>query len=158
MSASERSDRITFVVGAVLLAMYLAQGLIGLEWQALARLQQNEIYKVISGCVLAVFLLYQWLVVRRRAYEPVRALFWHKLVGSLSPAVVYLHASQLGYGYLLIISLGFVVSTGLGLLHRPVLRIHFRPVYTWWFILHVATSSTLLVLAGYHIVIALAYE
>lgn len=158
MSASERSDRITFVVGAVLLAMYVAQGVIGLEWQALARLQQNEIYKVISGCVLACYLLYQWLVARRRVVDPVGALFWHKLAGAFAPAVVYLHASELGYGYLLLISVAFVVTTGLGLLHRPVLRIHARPLYTWWFILHVATSSSLLVLGGYHVVIALAYE
>ena len=98
MAAGERSDQITFVVGAGLLAMYVAQGLIGLEWHALARLQQNEIYKVISGCVLACYLLYQWFVARRRVFDPVGALFWHKLAGACAPAVVYLHASQLGYG------------------------------------------------------------
>lgn len=158
MAASERSDRITFVIGTTLLVMYVAQGLVGLEWQPLARVQQDDVYKVVSGCVLACVLLHQWLLGRRRLFDPIGAVVSHKLVGAFAPAVLYLHTSRFGYGYLLLLSIGFIGTMGLGLLHRPVLRARARSLYTWWFILHVATSASLLVLGGYHVVIALAYE
>lgn len=158
MSASDRSDRIILVVGAVLLVLYVAQGWLGLEWPALARLQANQVYKVTSGVLLACFLAYQMLVGRRRLYDPIGALFWHKLAGACAPVVLYLHATRFSYGYLLLLSIGFVTTIALGLAHRAVLRAHLRALYTWWFILHLATSSSLLVLGGYHVAIALAYE
>lgn len=158
MSASDRSDRIVLVVGALLLALYVVQGWLGLEWPALARLQADKVYKVASGTLLACYLLHQAFVGRRRLYDPIGALFWHKLAGACAPLVLYLHASRFAYGYLLLLSIGFVTTIALGLAHRAVLRTHVRALYTWWFILHLATSSSLLVLGGYHVAIALAYE
>lgn len=158
MAATERSERIIFALGTLLLAMYVAQARLGLEWQLLARAQENQPYKVISGCVLAFYLLHQSFMARRRLYAPISVLYRHKLAGALAPLLLYLHASRFAYGYLLLLSIVFVGTVGLGLLHRPVLRTHARWLYTWWFVLHVATSSSLVVLAGYHGVIALAYE
>jgi hypothetical protein len=158
VASTERSDRITFVVGAMLLALYVVQGWLGLELPVLVRVQQHDTYKVISGCVLAGYLLHQALMARRRVFDPVGAVAWHKLAGACAPIVLYLHASRFAYGYLVLLSFCFVGTIGLGLLHRPVVRSHVRWLYTWWFVLHIATSASLLVLAGYHAVIALAYE
>jgi len=156
--ASEQSDRITFAIGTVLLAMYIAQGWLGLACEPLVRLQQDELYKVASGCVLAAYLLHQSLVARRRVWDPVGAVFWHKLAGALAPVVLYLHAARFAYGYLLLLSIGYLGAIGIALLHRPIVRARLRTLYTCWFILHVATTSSVVVLGGYHVVIALAYE
>ena len=158
MAAGERSDRISFVIGTLLLVLYVAQGWLELEWQPLASVQADLRYKVVSGGVLALYLLHQSLIARRRIFEPITTLVRHKLAGAFAPLVLYLHASRFGYGYLLMLSLVFIGTVGLGLLHRPVMRAHARWVFTWWFVLHVATSASLVVLAGYHAVIALAYE
>ena len=146
------------MLGTILLALYIAQGCLGLQWQPLASLQEDDTYKIGSGAVLALYLLNQSLIARRRIFAPISVLVWHKLLGALAPVVLYLHASRFGYGYLLLLSISFAVTVGLGLLHRPALHAPSRWLYTWWFILHVATSSSLLVLGGYHVVIALAYE
>ena len=156
--ANERSDRITSAIGFLLLALYIAQAALGVSCPPLARLQQVELYKVSSGFALAAYLVHQTFVARRRLYDPIGALFWHKLAGALAPLVLYLHATRFSYGYLLLLSIVFVTTIGLGLMHRQVVRSRTRWLYAWWFILHIATSSTLVVLAGYHAVIALAYE
>lgn len=156
MATSDRSDSLITGVGACLLALYVAQGCIGFDWPALTALQQDDRYKVMSGCVLALYLLHQSFVARRRIFAPISALFWHKLAGVFAPVLLYVHASRFGYGYLLLLSSVFIGSIGVGLLHRVAMRR--RWLFTTWFILHVATVSSLVVLSGYHAVIALAYE
>jgi hypothetical protein len=143
-------------IGACMLALYVAQGCLGFEWQPLTTLQQDDRYKVTSGCVLALFLLHNSLVGRRRIFAPISSLFWHKLAGAFAPLILYLHASRFGYGYLLLLSSVFVGTLAIGLFHRVAMRAKW--LFTTWFILHVATASTLVVFAGYHAVIALAYE
>lgn len=158
MAGSERSDRITVAVGVVLLAAYLGQAWLALEWPWLARMQADDTYKVGSGLVLAGYLLRQSFMGRRRLRDPIGVLFWHKLGGALAPLVLYAHASRFAYGYLLLLVLMYLGTAMSGLLHRQVLRSHARKLFTVWFIIHVTTSASLVVLSGYHIVIALAYE
>lgn len=156
MAQSDRSDRIFVIVGATLLVGYVAQGIAGVQWPLLARAQANETYKVASGCVLAIYLLHQAFMARRRVFDPIGVVYWHKLAGALAPLVLYAHASKFGYGYLLLLASLFVVTIACGLLHRVAVRA--RWLFTTWFVVHVATSASLVVLSGYHVVIALAYE
>ena len=156
MASTDRSDRIIAIIGGALLALYLAQARLDLELPALAALQLDERYKVISGSLLAGYLLYQSLMARRRIYDPVGVVFWHKLAGALAPLLLYLHASRFAYGYLILLSGLYLGTAGLGLLHRLALRQ--RTLYTWWLIIHLATACSLVVLSGYHAIIALAYE
>jgi hypothetical protein len=156
VASTDRSDRVTAFLGAVLIALYTAQGVLHLEWPLLAALQHDERHKVASGSVLAGFLLCQSLMVRRRVFDPVGVVFWHKLAGASAPLLLYLHAARFAYGYLALLSYVYLGTIGLGLLHRLAMRA--RPLYTCWFVLHLATASSLVVLSGYHAVIALAYE
>lgn len=156
MSSPDRSDRITTIIGATLLALYVVQAKFGLVIPALAALQHNERYKVISGSILAGYLLYQSFMARRRLYDPLGVVFWHKLAGALAPLLLYLHASRFAFGYLVLLSSLYLGTVGLGLFHQVALRR--RRLYTWWLILHLATACSLVVLSGYHAIIALAYE
>ncbi|NVB81954.1 MAG: hypothetical protein HOV81_26470 [Kofleriaceae bacterium] len=156
--AADRSDRIILFVGASLLALYVAQGVLHLECSALVQVQDDDRYRVISGCMLAVYLLHQSFMARRRVFDPVGVVFWHRLAGALAPVVLYLHASRFGYGYLFVLVSLFIGTIGFGLLHSVVLRVRLRWLFTWWFVLHVATSASLVVLSGYHVLVALAYE
>ena len=108
MAAGERGDRIAFAAGAALLALYVAQAWFHLEWSLLATLQRDERYKVASGSILASYLLYQSLMARRRVFDPVGVVVWHKLAGAFAPVVFYLHASRFAPGYLLLLSSVFV--------------------------------------------------
>jgi len=156
VSSTDRTDRVVAIVGGALLALYVAQARLDLEIPALAALQRDEGYKVITGSLLAGYLLYQTLMGRRRIYDQVGVVFWHKLAGALAPLLLYLHATHFAYGYLILLTGLYLGTAGLGLLHKLALRQ--RTLYTWWLIIHLATACTLVVLSGYHAIIALAYE
>lgn len=156
--ATDRSDRTILLVGAALLAAYVAQGVFHLECNQLLSVQADDRYKVVSGCMLAVYLLHQSFMARRRVFDPIGVVFWHKLAGALAPVVLYLHAARFGYGYLFVLVSLFIGTIGFGLLHNVVIRARVRWLFTWWFVLHVATSASLVVLSGYHALVALAYE
>jgi hypothetical protein len=157
MASRERSDGIAVVVGCTTLAGYVIQARSAPAWPWLAELQTHDTYKVASGLVLAAYLIFQWSVASRRRRDPTGAVVRHKLGGALAPLVLYLHASRFGYGYLALLGFTYLGTAGIGLLHRPVLA-HARSGFTVWFVVHVATAASLVVLGGYHVVIALAYE
>lgn len=156
MAHADRSDRIFTIVGTTLLAVYIVQGIAGVQLPQLVRWQANDTYKIVSGCVLALYLLQQGFMARRRVFDPIGVVFWHKLAGALGPLVLYLHASKFGYGYLLLLASLFVGTIAFGLFHRIAIRA--RWLFTTWFVVHVATSASLIVVSGYHVAIALAYE
>jgi hypothetical protein len=150
-------DRIVLALGIVLLVAYLVQARMSVEWPWLAGLQANDTYKVVSGLVLGAYLYWQWSVGSRRQFSP-RAVFHHKLGGALAPAVLYLHASRFGYGYLLLLGISYLGTSMVGLLDSVIRKSRARWLYTSWFVIHVATATILVMLGGYHVVIALAYE
>jgi methionine sulfoxide reductase heme-binding subunit len=155
--AARLGDRIVLALGIVLLVGYLVQARLAVEWPWLAGLQANDTYKVISGLVLGAYLYWQWSVASRRQFSP-RAVSHHKLGGALAPAVLYMHASRFGYGYLLLLGLCYLGTAMIGLLDAVSRRLRARWVYTLWFVVHVSTATILVMVGGYHVVIALAYE
>jgi methionine sulfoxide reductase heme-binding subunit len=144
------------VLGIALLAGYVAQAALGLEWSWLAEQQRDDGYKIVSGGVLAGYLLWQWRLRRRRLDNPIGAVRRHKLAGAFAPLVLYIHAQRFAYGYLLVLAFCYLATTGIGLAYHAVL--HRRQTFAWWFVVHLATATLLLVLGGYHAVIAIAYE
>ncbi len=156
MASTDRSDLIALSTGSVLLALYVVQGIAHLEWPLLVQLQRGDVYKVVSGSVLGIYLLHQSFMAKRRVFDPIGVLVWHKLTGAAGPLLLYAHASRFGYGYLFVLTSLFIGTVGFALLHRVVLRA--RWLFTTWFVVHVATASSLVVLGCYHVVIALAYE
>jgi len=157
VSARDRGDRIVTTIGVALLVAYLAQAALGLELPALVALQADDTYKVGSGCVLAVYLLVQWSVGARRLYVA-RAVVRHKLYGALAPVFLYLHATELAYGYLAVLAGVYVGNVALGLAHRPLVRTRLRRFFGAWFVVHIVLSVILVLLGCYHVAVALAYE
>ena len=157
MAAPDRSDRLLFALGTALLAAYVVQARLGFSWSGLAHLQTERTYKLGSGLALGSLLFYQWTVGTRRLFSPVGAVARHKLVGALAPAVLYLHATQFGYGYLALLVWAYLGTLAVALCHRPIVRLRARTLFSVWFVVHVAMSLAVLVLGGYHVVIALAY-
>ncbi len=157
MAAASRGERALVVFGLALLGGYVAMATrVEVAW--LTALQDDDRYAVASGLVLAIYLLLQWTLGARRAIDPLRAVTRHKIAGALAPLLLYAHASRFAYGYLAVLAIAYLGTVGLGLVHRLVLRVRTRWLYTLWFVVHVATSAALLVLVAYHVVIALGYE
>lgn len=138
-------------LGAALLAAYLGQAIAGLELSFLVELQAQEAYKLLTGAVLIAFLGAQWWFATRR-----REL--HMWLGAVAPAVLYLHATRFAYGYLAWLVTVYLGVLAVGLCHRSIIARRARRLFVAWFVTHLALSVLLIVLAGYHVVIALAYE
>lgn len=158
-AAADRDDRRALWLGGGLGLAYLLQAVLHLELPPLVALQAHDSYKIASGLLLVAFLGYQWALIPRRGYDLLGAVSRHKLVGAFAPLVLYIHATRIGYGYLGWLALSYLGTAAIGIAHGPVVhRRRARWLFTTWFIAHVAASLALVVLAGYHIVIALAYE
>jgi methionine sulfoxide reductase heme-binding subunit len=139
------------LLAVALLAAYLGQALMHLDVAWLAAWQRDETYKLATGGALLAFLAMQWLFARRSREV-------HLWLGALAPLVLYAHATRFAYGYLAWLVAVYLGVGAVGLLHRPIITRRARRLYIAWFIAHLALSVLLLVLAAYHVVIAIAYE
>jgi hypothetical protein len=153
-----RGERVILALGSSFLAAYLVQAWVGCTPAWLASLQASDRYRALSGCALALYVLGQTFVGRKRKHDPVRTLARHRLVGACAPLVLYLHAARFAYGYLLLLAYVYLATVLLGLLYRPMQTARARQLYLGWFLAHVAAAASLVVLAGYHAAIALGYE
>ena len=138
-------------LAAAMLAAYLGQAIAGLEVSWLVELQTQQTYKLLTGAVLIAFLGMQWWFATRR-----RGL--HVWLGAIAPAVLYMHATHFAYGYLAWLVSVYLGVVAVGLVHRPIVARRARRMFVAWYVSHLALSVLLVVLAGYHVVIALAYE
>lgn len=138
-------------VGLALLAAYLGQAVAHLDLPWLTRMQALDSFKLATGCVLVVYLWCQWFLATRRRQA-------HSALGALAPAVLYLHTTRFAFGYLAWLVTVYLGVAAVGLLHRPIVARRARALFTAWSIAHLALSVLLIVLAAYHVVIAIAYE
>jgi hypothetical protein len=149
-------------LGLLLLLAYLLQDLLSLKWPWLVKLQAEETYKQVSGFLLVSFIGYQWRLSLLRAKGQLQIartkLPKHKLWGTLAPVFFYLHAHQIGYAYLFLLSTVYLANVAVGLLNHEVLQVRQRWFLTGWLVVHVSLAMLLLILVSYHIVIAFYYQ
>lgn len=156
--ARQRHDGLVALIAIGLLAAYVIQASFGLQIGWLVDLQDGTRYRALTGLVLAAYLVYQARLGARRLRDPAGSVSRHKIYGAFAPLVLYVHTSRFGYGYLLVLVLMYLGTMMFGLVHRPVLALRARTLFTVWFVMHVAMSTLLIVFGVYHVVVALAYE
>jgi hypothetical protein len=150
-----------FVGGAAMWLLFLEQLVLGTEWGPLSVWQGNKWYKIGSGSLLAGFVCFQWLLALLRANRwarAARALYsWHQTVGALSPVLLFLHSTRLGFGYLFGLSTVYIANNVLGLV-SPSTFPRLKVALPFWLIAHIALSVLLAVMVVYHAWTALYYE
>ncbi|MEW6039769.1 MAG: hypothetical protein AB1648_16225 [Pseudomonadota bacterium] len=161
-SQSGPAGKVHFWIGLILLSAFFLQTGFGWYWGWLAEQQIHELYMQLSGLLLALFVGHQCrLSLLRTQGEPNaarRALTRHKRWGSVAPLLFYLHSVRLGHAYLFVLSLSFFAVFALGLLHQQLLNLHKKWLNQVWLIGHVALTTVLLILLGYHVYVSFAYE
>ena len=119
----------------------------------LVKLQAQQLYKQLSGAALLMYFASQWMLsvarVRRWPHAS-RSLFTlHQNLGVVGPALLYLHASKWGFGYLGILTGAMFANHALGIMRTGAL------LPRWsigiWTVLHIALSLALVALTSYHI-------
>ena len=159
---SLNKNRLYAVIGWGLLVLFIAQEALDLKWAWLVEQQQSDSYKMVSGIILMGYLGYQWLLasLRGRGYHRQAKQHYtiHKLLGIAAPVFFYLHSTELGYGYLFLLSTVYFGNVIVGLAHRDFFSIRFKHYTHYWMIIHVSLSVMVIILAAYHLYIALFYH
>jgi methionine sulfoxide reductase heme-binding subunit len=148
-TASKRPSPAYFYLGSLILTAFFLQTLVDVSWPELEMMQSRLPYKIVSGALLAFFLVVQW----RRSNRAE-----HRIVGILGPLILYLHASSLGFGSTFVLSTLFLANVALGLVNRETLGIKARWYGRAWLALHITLAITVLALGGLHVWTALYYE
>ncbi|WP_246041089.1 hypothetical protein [Flavivirga rizhaonensis] len=120
-------------------------------------------YKRWSGMVLALFIVFQWVLTLTRIIKKLRkhAISMqtiHKWLGAISPLVFYIHSMSLGYGYLLLLSYIFFSNTLLGYFNLDVIKNNSDLLFKGWMIAHVALSIIVTIMMVFHITIVFYYK
>lgn len=140
---------------------YLLQHWLSLHWGALSDWQQTTGYKLLTGSLLASFVGFQWLLAACRWLswsQLAKSLYrWHQWLGALSPVLLFLHSTELGAGYVLLLSSVYLANTVLGLV-SPQTWTALRKFHTPWMASHIALSVLLVVVIGMHVWTALYFE
>ena len=148
--------------GVILFSGYLLQGVLNLQWKYLANLQLDESFKRWSGSALFVFIAMQWLLTlfRIKKWDSIalKAMKIHRWMGAVSPLVFYVHSMELGFGFLLILSITFFANVLLGFFHVTIIKVKANWYLQAWMIFHVAFSLFISMLAIYHIWIVFYYQ
>jgi methionine sulfoxide reductase heme-binding subunit len=152
---------LTSVAGAALWFLFLAQLEQDFDWRPLSTWQGDTAYKIMSGSLLAAFVCFQWLLALLRVNRwarAARALYaWHQSAGALSPVLLFLHSTRLGFGYLFVLSTVYITNNVLGLV-SPSTFPRYKTLLPFWVIAHIALSVLLTALVVYHAWTALYYE
>lgn len=152
-----------WLVGVALSIAFLVQAFWAWHWPWLKTLQQNELYRQWSGVFLLLYLIGQFLLPLARRYgsRPLQRRYyrWHHWQGALAPLIYYFHSMQLGYAYLLLLSIVYFANVLVGLSSAEVSLkyVTIRNYAYYWLILHISLSLLTVALVFYHIYIVLAY-
>lgn len=156
------SNRTWFTIGTLLTFAYLLQNWLELRWEWLLMLQRDERYQFITGLILGGLILWQWslfLARLRSKWRDAKTLYQiHKILGSLSPLLFYIHSMKIGSGFLLYLSVLFLMNTVVGLFNREILHFKQRIFSQIWFFLHIFISMLIVVLLYLHFSVAVLYH
>ena len=149
------------IVTLGLCVLYLLQSAFEQVLPKVETVQQIDGVRTATGVLLIVFIAYQWyLSYRKLTGQSIQnAARWHGNLGALAPVLLYLHSASLGYAYLFVLSLLFVLNTMVGAIAKVAggSAEQRRLFQSTWLIAHVPSSCLITVLALMHMVYAFAY-
>ncbi len=148
------------IIGISLLLLYIVQLNVDVKLQFLVELQQNIIYKQLTGYLLLLYLAYQFKLARaRNNTKLIRYHFsLHKIQGIFAPLVLYIHSMELGYAYQVLLSSLFLTNCLIGLLSPQQLKLHNVNYVNCWLIFHVGIAMIVVGLVIYHLFITYWYS
>lgn len=152
-----------FYLGLVFFFAFLIQELFQLKMPWLESLQSQETYKIYSGLFLVIYMMTQFIMPYNKSCERPHASAdtykQHKFRGAFAPLVFFIHSTQFGVAYLLLLSIVYFSNFLLGLFNHeriesPIKRIRYFKV---WLPSHIILSVLTVALIGFHIYVVASY-
>ncbi|KPJ95509.1 MAG: hypothetical protein AMJ53_02590 [Gammaproteobacteria bacterium SG8_11] len=149
-------------MGVLFVGLYLLELLQGPTIEPLFQLQQQDVYRQITGFLLMVYVLFQWRLawrrMGRRKIDHKRELNLHMWLGVFTPLVLYVHSSQMGYGYQALFLGVFLTNVLVGLCSPALLKIRHKSYVVYWLVLHSGLAVLVPVLLTYHLYVIYFYD
>ena len=152
-----------FYLGLGLFFAFLLQAFFQLKIPWLETLQSQQTYKIYSGLFVIFYMLTQFIMPYNKSCEIPHATAdtyqQHKLRGAFAPLIFFIHSSQFGVAYLLMLSLVYFANILLGLfnherIENPLYRINYFKV---WLPAHIVLSLLTVALIAFHIYVIVSY-
>jgi len=157
-----KRSRREFILGTVLLVLFLIQDVAHWKITAFESLQTNGTYRIVSGLILAGFVLFQWylsfLRMRGRTASAAKHYDLHQKVGIWAPLVFYIHSTRFGFAYLFFLSAVYFSNVLLGLFNAETLHYRKKWFTFSWMVAHVSLSVLLVVVMIYHLWVVVYYH
>lgn len=151
-----------FLLGLLLVTLLLIQHYYNIEWEALAHLQTNSLYKQASGFLLFFYVVMQWrLAYLRHTKTGAQAKAHtgtHKWLGVLVPVFIYFHTTELGHAYQFALWSVFIATVLVGLFSFQEFKLKKNWFVMGWTIVHVGLATVLPVMMVFHIYITYIYS
>ena len=150
-------------VAILLFLAFFAQEFFNWKLAWLETLQYNENYKIYSGLGLIIYILSQFVMAYNRKCEtphvPASRYRQHKLRGAFAPLVFFIHSTQLGGAYLLLLSSVYFANFLVGIFNHEHIKQAAQRIryFKLWLPIHISLSLLLLSLVGFHIYIVASY-
>ena len=163
-SPPPNTHRTYVYIGCLLLIAFLVQEGFDLKIAMLQQWQADEDYNRWSGIFLLSFFIFQWTYPLKQFFGSMGRLFvWqkiHKYNGVAAPVVLYIHSTTLGYAYLFVLSVAYLLNNALALCNRDIFYEQFKSkwVYKSWLSSHIILSFFVSILMWYHLFVAFAYS
>ncbi|KXX68740.1 hypothetical protein [Flammeovirga sp. SJP92] len=150
-------------IGSFLFALFVIQDVFELRWEALYELQEDQMYRRWSGLGVLLVILFQWTLslVRSVPKWEDKSIVFHKIhnwLGAFTPLIFYVHSMELGFAYLLVLSITFFSNFIMGMFNFDVIRSKSQLFFQGWMIVHVSLSVFITSLTFYHIWVVFFYE
>ncbi|ANQ49178.1 hypothetical protein KMW28_07170 [Flammeovirga yaeyamensis] len=150
-------------IGGFLFLLFVLQDALELRWEPLYSLQQEQSYRRWSGLGLMIIILFQWTLslVRITPKWESRSILFHKIhnwLGAFTPLLFYIHSMELGFAYLMVLSVTFFLNFLMGMFNLQVLKSKSQLVFQGWMIIHVGFSVFITFMTFYHIWVVFYYE
>jgi hypothetical protein len=150
------------LVAIIFISLYSLEAIHGPSIKPLWELQQNELYKQFTGFSLLAYVLFQWrlawLRMRGEKINHKRELNLHMWLGAFTPLALYVHSSQLGFGYQKLLAGIFLFNVLFGLCSPKLLKIRHRQYVVVWLVMHSGIAILVPVLLMYHIYVIYFYD
>ena len=151
-----------FIAGSVFVSLYLTQLLLNLRWEWLDNLQNDEVYRQLTGFLLFAYVLLQGRLGFKRLQNTsssiVTLFYSHKIQGVFGPVIFYIHSIEAGFAYQLILTFAFLGNCVVGYLSPQVLLIKNRLYLIGWTILHVGLAILTFLLMFFHMFVVYYYS
>lgn len=153
-----------FYLGLGLVAAFLLQDIFQLKMEWLESLQAGENFRRWTGVALTLYLAGQFILPAMRLRGDIKAsarhYHLHKIQGAFAPLVYFIHATSVGYAYLLFLSVVYFANFILGLFNQEIITTPaFKLRYQYyWLISHILLSVLTIALLLAHIYLVFAYQ